>query len=237
MDRIQKIIAASGICSRRKAEELIKEGKVKVNGVVVSELGYKASSDDVISVNDEKVSVEHKVYYMLNKPRGVISAVTDDKGRDTVVELIDEKNRIFPIGRLDYDTTGLILLTNDGDLANILMHPKNNVPKTYVAKIEGLITMDEFYKIKEGIVIDGSKVIPKKIKLLSKDTLKKTTLIRIIVAEGKNHMVKKMFESVNHSVIKLKREAYGPLTLKGLNSGEYRHLSLEEIECLYSYKK
>ena len=166
MERLQKVIASSGYTSRRKAEELIKTGKVKVNGKVVQELGSKVSYEDTIEIEGKLLEKnEKKVYYLLNKPRGVISSVTDDKNRKTVVSLIDTTERIYPIGRLDYDTTGLLLLTNDGTLANLLMHPKNEVEKTYIAKIEGELAPSEFYKLKKGIVIEDRKVIPTHLKV------------------------------------------------------------------------
>ena len=237
MERINKIIASSGICSRRKAEELVKDGKVSVNGQIITDLATKVSNKDVVVVNGEKINTDYKVYYLLNKPRGVISSVSDDKNRKTLVDLIDEELRIYPIGRLDYDTTGIILLTNDGELSNILMHPRNEVPKTYLAKIEGIITMDEYFKIKKGVNIDGSIVVPKKLKILSKDLKTNTSKVKITVCEGKNHLIKKIFEKIHHPVIKLKREEYGFLNLYGLNSGDYRKLSTEEVESLYEYRK
>lgn len=233
MERLQKVIANNGYTSRRKAEELIKEGKVKVNGEIVYELGVKVSGSDLIEIEGKILEKnEKKVYYMLNKPRGVISSVSDDKNRETVVSLIDTAIHIYPIGRLDYDTTGLILLTNDGELANKLMHPKNEVEKTYVAKIEGNLTPSEFYSLKKGIVIEGRKVIPTHLKI--RKQTESSQIIEISIIEGRNHIVKKIFESMHHSVSKLKRESYAFLTLGNLKSGEYRELSLKEIKRLYS---
>ena len=157
MERLQKVIANSGICSRRKAEELIKEGRVKVNNIVVKELGVKVSSKDKIKVDDKELSKENKVYYLLNKPRGVITSVNDEKSRKTVVDLIPCRERIYPVGRLDYDTTGVLLLTNDGDFANILMHPNDKVEKVYVVKVRGIIKGDSINELKNGVVIDGVK--------------------------------------------------------------------------------
>ncbi len=156
MERLQKVIANRGYCSRRKAEELIQAGKVWVNGQLVTELGFKVNATDYIEVEGNALgSANQKVYYLLNKPRGVVSTTHDEKGRTTVVDLIDTNLRIYPIGRLDYDTTGLILLTNDGELANLLMHPKNEIEKTYLATIEGSLTPSEFYALKKGIVLDN----------------------------------------------------------------------------------
>ncbi len=235
MERLQKVIASSGYTSRRKAEELIKTGKVKVNGKVVQELGSKVSYEDTIEIEGKLLEKnEKKVYYLLNKPRGVISSVTDDKNRKTVVSLIDTTERIYPIGRLDYDTTGLLLLTNDGTLANLLMHPKNEVEKTYIAKIEGELAPSEFYKLKKGIVIEDRKVIPTHLKVRKKE--EQSTIVEISIIEGRNHIVKKIFESMGHPVEKLKRESYAFLTLGHLKSGEYRELTLKEVKKLYSLK-
>lgn len=235
MERLQKIIANSGYTSRRKAEELIKNGQVKVNGNIVCELGTKVSGTDTIEVEGNILErTEKKVYYMLNKPRGVISSVTDDLNRKTVVSLIDTDLRIYPIGRLDYDTTGLILLTNDGELANMLMHPKNEVEKTYIAKIEGILTPSEFYGLKKGIEIDGRKVLPTHLKV--RKQTEDSQIVEIGIVEGRNHIVKKIFESLGHPVSKLKRESYAFLSLGNLKSGEYRELSLKEVKRLYSLK-
>lgn len=235
MERLQKVIANNGYTSRRKAEELITSGKVKVNGVVVTELGTKVSYEDTIEIEGNVLQKsDKKVYYLLNKPRGVISSVTDDKNRTTVVSLIDTDERIYPIGRLDYDTTGLLLLTNDGELANKLMHPKNEVEKTYIAKIEGILTPSEFYGLKKGIVIEGRKVIPTHLKVRKTDTLQQSQIIEIGIVEGRNHIVKKIFEELKHPVSKLKRESYAFLSLGNLKSGEYRELSLKEVKKLYS---
>lgn len=237
MERLQKVIANNGYTSRRKAEELIRAGKVKVNGEIVTELGIKVSANDQIEVEGNNlVKSEKKVYYLLNKPRGVISSVTDDLGRETVVSLIDTEERIYPIGRLDYDTTGLLLLTNDGELANFLMHPKNEVEKTYVAKLEGMLTPSEFYSLKKGIVIEGRKVVPTRVKVRKTDKERNTQIVEISIIEGRNHIVKKIFDELKHPVSKLKRESYAFLTLGNLKSGEYRELSLKEVKKLYSLK-
>lgn len=237
MERLQKVIASSGICSRRKAEQLIIDGKVKVNGKTITTLGTKVNEDDAIMVNNKKINIENKVYYILNKPRNVISSVSDEHNRLIITDLIKEKRRIFPVGRLDYDTTGLIILTNDGELSNILMHPSNEVEKTYVAKVEGKISMDVLFKIKNGIEIDGTMVFPTlvKIKSYNKDT--NTSIIKISLIEGQNHVVKKIFNNVGHQVIKLKRETYGFLNLGTLKSGDYRKLTNSEVKELYEYKK
>lgn len=237
MERLQKVIANSGYTSRRKAEELIIDGRVKVNGEVVTELGIKVSDNDAILIDNNPLQKSNKkVYYLLNKPRGVISSVNDDLERKTVVDLIDTKERIYPIGRLDYDTTGLIILTNDGDLANKLMHPKNRVLKTYIAKVEGLLEKEAIDKLKRGIIIEERKTEIYRFKVRKKDLKNETTLVEITIIEGRNHIVKKIFEKLNHPVIKLSRVGYDFLNLDGLKSGEYRELSLKEVKKLYSNK-
>lgn len=237
MERLQKVIAASGITSRRKAEELILEGKVKVNNKIVRELGTKVSANDIILVNGVMIDKNNiKKYFILNKPRGVISSVSDDKKRNTVIDYIDTEVRIFPIGRLDYDTTGLIILTNDGTLANIITHPKNNVSKTYIAKIEGILNKNDIEKLKTGLVIDGKKVVVKNFKVKNINREKQTSLIEITINEGRNHIVKKIFAKLGYSVIRLTRTKIDFLELCKLKSGEYRELSIKEVKKLYSLK-
>lgn len=233
MERLQKVIAASGLTSRRKAEELITEGKVKVNGQVVTELGTKVSDKDKILVNNEPITKETKEYYILNKPRGVLTTTSDDRSRKTVVDLIPTTARIYPVGRLDYDTTGLLILTNDGDLANKLTHPKNKIIKTYLAKCAGIITKEQIDKLKKGIYIDDRKVdiIDFKVKKIDKE--KNATFISISIIEGRNHIVKRLFESIGLLVDKLTRTHYDFLDLGNLKSGEYRTLSIKEVKKLY----
>lgn len=237
MERLQKIIAASGICSRRQAEELITSGKVTVNGRKITELGTKVNYDDHIEINNKPISFEPKVYYLLNKPRNVISSTSDKEGRKTVVDLINTKLKIYPIGRLDYDTTGLIILTNDGELANLLMHPSNKVEKTYLAKLNKIFTMEDYFKLKKGIIIDGKKIIPKRLKIKRKDTDRNISYVEISVVEGLNHMIKNIFTSLGYDVLKLTREKYAFLTTEGLGSGYYRELSPIEVKELYKLKK
>lgn len=237
MERLQKVIANYGITSRRKAEELIKSGKVLVNGKKVTELGTKVSSKDEIIVNNVVLKKEiQKEYYLLNKPRGYISSVSDEKNRKTIVSLIPTDTRIYPVGRLDYDTTGLILLTNDGELTNFLTHPKNKIEKTYIAKIEGILDKENIQLLKNGIDIEGKKCKPVRFKIRKKDKEKNTSIVEITIIEGRNHIVKKMFHALKHDVIKLKRESFAFLTLEHLKSGEYRELSIKEVKKLYSLK-
>lgn len=234
MERLQKVIANSGITSRRKAEEMIQNGNVKVNGEIVKTLGFKVNPSDNVEVNGVSISKEEKVYYVLNKPREVITSVSDDKGRKTVVDLIKEDKRIYPVGRLDYDTTGILLLTNDGELANLLMHPKNEIDKCYVAKISGVLNPKELMLLKNGVMINGVKTSKAHVKTKKIDKESGTSIVELIIHEGKNHQVKNMFKAVNHEVLKLKRERIAFLDLTGLKSGEYRKLNHKEVTTLYS---
>ena len=217
MERLQKVIASYGYASRRKAEDLIRHGKVLVNGKVITELGTKVETNDIISIDGVIINkdVKHE-YYLLNKPRQVISSVTDKEGRITVTDLINTDARIYPVGRLDYDTTGLIILTNDGDFANMLMHPSYEVEKTYVAKLNKILDKDDINKLKKGIVIDNRKVEIKRFKVRKKDNEKNTSIIELTIVEGRNHIVKRIFESMHIDVMKLSRVGYAFLTLDGL---------------------
>ena len=227
MERLQKVIANYGYTSRRKAEELILKGKVKVNGNVIKELGVKVSGNDTIEVEGTVLENTEKVYFLLNKPRGIITSVSDDKNRKTVVDLINTNKRIYPVGRLDYDTTGALILTNDGELANLLMHPKNNIDKVYVAKVKGLIGKKELLKLANGVYIDGKKTYPAKIRIV-KET-KKNSIVEIIIHEGRNRQVKKMCEEIGHKVVTLHRQAIGKIVIDGVKEGKYRCLTQNEI--------
>ena len=239
MERVQKVIANLGYASRRGAEELIKNGKVLINDEVAS-LGDKVSSSDVIKIDGviiDKTKSNDKVYYLLNKPRFVVTTSKDELGRKTVVDLIDEDKRIYPVGRLDYDTTGVLLLTNDGELANKLMHPASKIDKVYIAKVEGILTGYDVKRLRNGVVINGYKTSKCRVKLKSIDKNKNTCFVEIIIHEGKNHQVKKMIEAVGKKVLKLRRERYAFFDLKGLKVGEYRKLSNKEIAVIYSMVK
>lgn len=239
MERLQKVIANSGYCSRRKAEELIAQGRVSVNGNIVTEMGTKVSGSDEILVEGKSIDLNSVsyVYYLLNKPRGIISSSKDEHDRKTVVDLIETDKRIYPIGRLDYDTTGLILLTNDGDFANLLMHPNNNVKKTYLAKIEGILDKKAIDQLKRGVVIDDRKVGVVDFKVRKKDAAKNTSLVEVTIVEGRNHIVKRLFQKLGYDVIRLTRTGYGDLDLGTLQSGEYRELTIKEVKKFYGNKK
>lgn len=236
MERLQKIIAARGYASRRKAEELIKNKKVKVNGVLVTELGTKVNYTDIIEIEGKilKDENEDKIYILLNKPRGVVTTTNDEKDRKTVLDLIDTDKRIYPVGRLDYDTTGVLLLTNDGELTNLLTHPSNKVNKLYIAKVKGFFTKDDKEKMSKGLKIDN--YISGKAKVRMKEYNKKTdtSLVEVTIHEGKNHEVKNMFKVLGYDVVKLKREKFSFLDVKNLKSGEYRYLTPKEVKRLYS---
>ena len=238
MERLQKVIANLGYTSRRKAEELIKSGKVKINGEIVTELGTKVKTSDTIEVENTILdNNKNYEYYLLNKPREVISSSKDEHNRKTVVDLIETNERIYPIGRLDYDTTGAIILTNDGYLANKLMHPSSNIEKKYVAKVSGLVTGYEIKRLRSGIIIEGKKTSKAKVNLKKYDKKTDKSIVELVIHEGRNHQVKKMFESIGHDVLKLKREKYANLDLTKLKPGEYRKLTNKEIAILYSLIK
>ena len=238
MERIQKIIAQSGYCSRRKAEELIVAGKVKLKGVTGTKLRTVADGNDTIEVDGYTINdKQEKVYVLLNKPRGVVTSTKDDKHRKVVTDLINIPTRIYPVGRLDYDTTGVLLLTNDGELTNELLHPSNHIEKVYIAKIKGILTPGHRKTLENGVIIDGIKTAPAKVKIKRIDKKNNTSVIEIMIHEGRNHQIKKMFESVGFPVLKLKREREFIFDLKGLKSGEYRRLTPKEVAIVYSLNK
>ncbi|WP_096434813.1 pseudouridine synthase [Alteribacter populi] len=233
MERLQKVIAQAGITSRRKAETLIEEGRVRVNGKTVTELGTKVDvhTDDV-EVDGVPISKEEPVYYLLYKPQGIISSVEDHLGRKVVTDLIETESRIFPIGRLDSDTSGLLLLTNDGEFANLLMHPKYRIHKTYIAKVQGIPSRQKLKQLEKGIHLEDGKTAPARTKFIKGNNQKGTAIVELTIHEGKNRQVRRMLEAIGHPVDKLKREQYGFLTLKGLNAGEYRELKPHEVKKL-----
>lgn len=230
MSRLNKYLADCGVGSRRECDKLIADGCVKINGKIAS-LGANVEENDSVSVNGRRVTPKTKNYYiMLHKPKGCVTTVKDDLGRKTVMDFVDIKARLFPVGRLDYDTEGLLILTNDGDVANKLTHPKNNVEKVYVARLSGSLTEAERQTLECGVEIDGRKTMPAKVKILAKD--EHHTRVEVTITEGRNRQVKKMFESVGKEVEFLKRVAEGELRLGGLQRGKYRFLNDREIEYL-----
>ncbi|UQS82888.1 rRNA pseudouridine synthase [Bombilactobacillus folatiphilus] len=234
MERLQKLIAEAGVTSRRKAEELIVNGRVQVNGQVVKQLGSKFTTQDLIEVDGIAIERSPKVYLMFYKPRGVISSVHDEKGRKVVTDYFKDiiDTRIYPVGRLDYDTSGLLLLTNDGDLTNHLLHPHNQVNKVYIAKISGVVTSRALEQLRHGVKVNGRKTAPAKSEIMSVDRKKQTSLVKLVIHEGMNHQVKEMFKQVGFNVVKLRREQVGFLTLNGLVSGDWRFLTNDEVKAL-----
>ena len=237
MERLQKYLSSCGVDSRRKCEDLILAGKVKVNDKVITELGFKVDNKDKVYVEDVEVKKSEKIYFLLYKPEKVICSVKDEKGRRTVIDLINTKEKIFPVGRLDYDTSGLLLLTNDGKLSNLLTHPSFYVEKTYSAKIEGIITQKEILKLENGIILEGIKTKRAYAKIKKIDKKNNKSYVDLTITEGRNHQVKNMFFSLGHKVLKLKRTNYAFLDLKGLSIGEYRLLNIKEVKKLYSLSK
>lgn len=233
MTRINKYIAHAGIASRRKAEELILAGRVSVNGDTMKELGYQVSSGDIVEVNGIAIYNEEPVYYLLNKPRGYISSVSDEKGRKTVMELLPNvKERIYPVGRLDWDTSGLLILTNDGDFTNLMTHPKHQIDKVYVAKVEGMANKENLRPLTLGMTIEGKKVSPARYEIIKTDREKNHSIVALTIHEGQNHQVKNMFAKVGLPVQKLNRVQYGTLALEGLPAGQFRRLNKKEISQL-----
>lgn len=237
MERLQKYLSSCGIASRRKSEQIILDGRVKVNGKVITELGFKVNDKDTVTVDDNDVVREEKEYYLLYKPEKTICSVHDEKGRTSVIDLIETKEKVFPVGRLDYDTSGLLLITNDGELTNILTHPKGNVRKTYLAKVDGLVTSKEIHELSNGILLDGVKTKKAIAKLKKYDKTNNKSYVELTITEGRNHQVKNMLDAVGHKVIKLKRTNYAFLDLTGMKKGEYRKLSIKEVKQLYSICK
>lgn len=230
--RINKFLAACGVASRRECDKLIESGSVKINDEMAT-LGAEVKDGDKVTVNGNPVTIKKNEYYMLNKPKGYLCTVRDDKGRKTVLDLMPPTTgRIYPVGRLDYDSEGLLILTTDGELAQHLTHPSNEVPKTYLVKIEGTITEAGLNPIRSGIDIGG--YVTKKCKAHVVETNKAYTKIHVTVTEGKNREIRKMFEAIGREVTLLKRIKIGELTLRGLDRGAYRKLTPSEIEYLHS---
>lgn len=233
LERLQKRIASSGYTSRRKAETLISDGKVKVNGHVVTELGTKVSNSDTVEVEGIKLEQEDKIYILFNKPAQVITSVSDDRGRKVVTDYFkDIETRIYPVGRLDYDTSGLLLLTNDGEFTNLMTHPRYHIKKKYVAKLKGYLMREEVKALEKGIELEDGFTQPAQVKVKNQDKDKNTTLVEITISEGRNRQVRRMFEHFGHQVSKLTRIQFGPLDLKGLNAGEGRVLTPHEVKTI-----
>jgi len=231
--RLQKFIAKAGICSRRKAEQMIADGRVSVNNNLITDMGFKVDiSKDKVKVDNKLIELDnYKIYIVLNKPSGVITSVKDEKNRKTVLDFTkDIKQRIYPVGRLDYDTSGLILLTNDGDIAYKLMHPSKKVYKKYLATVEGIPNELELDELRNGIFIDNKKTA--KARAYVVDKINKDAVLSIEIYEGRNHQVKKMCEMIGYPVKRLKRVSIGEIELGDLKVGEWRELTERELKFL-----
>lgn len=232
-ERLQKYMARCGVASRRKCEEIIFSGRVKVNNKVVTDIVIVDDEKDIVKVDDKIIKPkDKKIYIMLNKPCGVITSVKDEKGRKTVIDIIGVKERIYPVGRLDYDTSGLLILTNDGDAAFKMTHPSKEIDKVYIAKIKGVPTKDEIERFKSGIKIDDYITSPAELEILNVN--EKESEVKITIHEGKNRQVRKMCEAIGHPVITLKRIRIGKISLGNLKQGQWRYLTQKEIEYIKS---
>lgn len=238
MERLQKIMGQAGVASRREAEKMILAGRVTVNGDVVTELGTKVDArKDRIMVDGKRIASESPVYFMLYKPKGIITSARDEKGRKTVVDLLaDVPERVYPVGRLDYNTEGLLLLTNDGELTNQLIHPKYKIQKTYLARIQGMPEEEKLDLLRAGIQLSDGPAAPAYVVRKAVDPEKGITEIEITIHEGKNRQVRRMFEAIGYPVKSLKRVRFASLTLEGLRRGQYRALTGDEVRELKSMR-
>lgn len=236
MERIQKVIAQAGVASRRKVEELIKQGRVSVNGEVLHELGYKVKRGDFITVDGKAIEKENKVYYVMNKPKKSMCTSDDEFDRTTVVSLIPCKERLFTVGRLDYDTSGVLLLTNDGEFANMMTHPAYHLPKKYNLTINGLLSVDNMKALQNGVVLDdGVKTLPAKYKIREKDEQKNQMSLDLTITEGRNRQIKRMMEAFGFKVTRLHRKQFGMITVDDLPQGSYRILKPYEVKLLKQF--
>jgi 23S rRNA pseudouridine2605 synthase len=232
MMRLQQFIAKCGVTSRRKAEELMLEGAVKVNGKTITEMGYKVDeNNDSVKVNGKVVKLEGKVYILMNKPEGCVCAASDDQGRKTVIDLLPsnvrERARLFPVGRLDYNTTGCLFITNDGEWANRVTHPKFKVEKVYVAKIKGRLTPLGIERLKKGVTMEGKRMKAESVSMMSGN--ESNDAVRLVITQGVNHQVKLMMTAVGAGVVRLRREKVGPVSVRGLEPGMWRDMAPSEI--------
>lgn len=233
MERLQKVIAQSGYTSRRKAETLITSGKVQVNGETVTQLGVKVSNKDLITIEGKALEKANKAYYLLYKPKGYICSLSDEHNRPCVVDLLEGvQERVYPVGRLDYDSTGALILSNDGEFANMIMHPRSHLMKSYEVTIKGLIGGEQLHQLEKGVYLDGVKTLPCKIKVTNRDMEHQTTMLTIRIHEGKNRQVRRMFESVGFEVKRLHRYEIGILDLRGMKPGEFRRIKPQEVKQL-----
>ncbi len=239
LERLQKVLAHHQVASRRASETLILEGRVKVNGEIVNVLGTKVSEHDVILVDDKPIVKQALTYILMNKPNGTISSVQDEKGRKTVIDLLskeDQEAHLYPVGRLDYNTSGLLLLTNDGTLTQKLTHPKFKVDKTYMAVVEGLMSRLAIKMLKSGVKLETYTATAYYAKVMETRKEENETLVQIVLTQGKHHQVREMLETLGYPVKKLTRTQYAFLNLEGVQRGGYRHLKVHEVKKLYGYQ-
>lgn len=233
LERLQKIISKAGIASRREAEAMIQSGRVSVNDIIVKELGTKADLEqDTIKVDNVLLSDKKKVYILLYKPKGFVTTLRDPEGRKTVTDLIQSTERVYPVGRLDYNTEGLLLMTNDGELTNKLTHPSHNIDKTYIAKVKGITSEEKLDLLRAGVTLSEGPTAPAKVIIKDFDYDKNSTTVEVTIHEGKNRQIRRMFELIGHPVKQLKRTQYAFLTVNGLKRGQYRDLTPKEVEDL-----
>ena len=234
-ERLQKFLANAGIASRRKCEELILDGKIEVNGIIVTKLGTKVSEKDIVKYNGKIVKPEEeKVYILLNKPIGYVTTAKDQFNRDTVLDLVKINKRIVPVGRLDMYTSGALILTNDGEFVNMLTHPRNEVNKTYNVTLKGFVENEDIQKLQNGVEIDDGYITkPAKVKILKIDKEKNISRVQITIHEGRNRQVRKMCEAINKKVLALHRSSIENIDLKNLKIGEWRYLTNKEVDNLH----
>ncbi|MCF0110265.1 MAG: rRNA pseudouridine synthase [Erysipelotrichaceae bacterium] len=232
MDRLQKVIAQAGVASRRKAEELIAEGRVSVDGQVITEMGYQVKKGQLILVDGKAIEKEEHEYYVINKPRKYLCSVKDDRGRNCVGDLIETDKRIFPVGRLDYESSGLLLMTNDGDFTNLMIHPRFHIKKTYLVTIKGVMEPEHVKVLERGVELDGVRTLPCKIRITSKDMKIRQTTMEIVLQEGRNRQIRRMMELFGYEVTLLHRKQFGVITDSGLRAGQYRRLKPFELKQL-----
>jgi 23S rRNA pseudouridine2605 synthase len=239
MERLQKVLAQANIASRRKSETIISEGRVKVNGSVVTELGFQVNPSDQIEVDGKEIERAPHLYFLLNKPTGYVSTTSDEKNRQTVMDLLSEEHkqtRLYPVGRLDFDTAGLLLITNDGELTKRLTHPEHQIEKEYLVRVDAILIRKKIIELRKGVIIDKNyKAVPKEVRLVELDKKNQSTLLSMTLVEGKNKQVRKMIEALGHTVKKLTRVRYDFLTLEGVERGTYRPLKIHEVKQLYAH--
>ena len=234
-ERLQKYMARCGVASRRKCEEIILAGKVKVNGMIINELGTKVTLDDIVEYEGKRIlPEENKVYIMLNKPEGVITSAKDEKGRKTILDIVKVEERVYPIGRLDYDSSGLLLLTNDGDVYNNIIHPRVEIDKKYIAECKGIFSKQDIEKFEKGLDIGGYVTAPAKIRIISEDLVKNSYIstVEMTIHEGKNRQIRRMCEAVGRKVLALHRSKIGTIGVKDLELGKWRYLREDEVKKL-----